>query len=254
MTGSQPFSGPVQTASASHTAGAVRVYAPFGGSIYVTSPSRFHDGCPPYTTDYYDSPKFDDGTCSRGVPPASDWAIDFGVSYGANVYIDIEPGTIDGNYGLGIYRVVAGDVAQWDTSANGKYQYFGIQAQTGSGDWENYAWIVLGHIDPKFLSPGTVIAGPSSARATVAVGTVAAKGTWEVHVHQEFYNYTNYSRSYNWDGPTTDNDTVKGPTCVRSGSSPSACNAEALGSDIIGYVGGNKSSFAQVDNPYFVEF
>ena len=139
-------------------------------------------------------------------PVASDWAVDFGAPQGANVFIDVEPGTIDGNYGLGIYRVVAGDIAQWDSSANGKYQYFGIHVQTSYGVWENFAWIVLGHLDPAYTTPGTVIAGPTSGRATVAVGAVAAKGSWFPHIHQEFYNYSYISRSYNWDGPTTDED------------------------------------------------
>lgn len=255
LTGGQPFPANVQTARASHTAGALRVYAPFGGLWTVTSPSRYHNGCPPDTTTHFDSVKFDNGSCT---PAASgDWSIDFadGIA-GSAVYIDVEPGTIDGNYGLSVYRVVAGDIQQWNTSANGKYQYFGIHVQTPSGTWENFAWILLGHINNNYyLTPGTVIAGPTSGRTVTTVAQVAPAGSWPVHVHQEFYNYTYDSRSYNWDGPTTDNDTFKGPDCVRSGgSSPAQCNAKVFGSDVIGYVGGNQPSFFQVDNPYFGEF
>jgi hypothetical protein len=252
--GPNPVTGPVAPAHASHTAGALRVYAPFGGSWWVTSPSRFHDGCEPYTSSYFDTPKFDGSTCVAGT--SGDWAIDFaGGAVGANAYVDVEPGTIDGNYGLSIYRVVAGDILQWDSSANGKYQYFGIHVQTSTGSWENYAWILLGHVDNfNYPTPGTVIAGPTSGRSTVAVAKVAPAGTWPVHIHEEFFNYTYVARSYNWDGPTTDDDTSLTGPCSRGGGSTYACNAQALGSDVVGYVGGNKSAFAQVDNPYFVEF
>lgn len=241
-------------AHASHTTGALRVYAPFGGSWWVSSPSKFHDGCSPYTENYYDTYKFDDGSCYAAS--YGDWAIDFaGGSVGDNVYIDVEPGTIDGNYGLGIYRVVAGDISQWDQSANGKYQYFGIHVQTATGAWENFAWMLLGHIDNfSYPTPGTVIAGPTSGRITVAVGKVAPLGSWPVHIHQELYNYSYYARSYNWDGPTTDDDTALSGPCIRGGGSATACNTQSYGTDVIGYVGGNKPSFAQVNNPYFVEF
>lgn len=245
-------------AAASHTVGALRVYAPVAGSNWkVSSPSRFHDGCEPYTTSYYDSPNFDNGTCGPGVLGWDvDWSIDFaGGGVGANVYIDVQPGTIDGNFGLSTYRVVAGGIYQWDSSLNGKYQYFGIHVQTSGGSWENYAWIVLGHIDNfSYPTEDTIVAGPTTSRSTVVVAKMAPKGTWDPHVHQEFYNYAYVARSYNWDGPATDNDLSLDPSCNRGTTSMSDCNAVVYGTDVVGYVGGNKTSFAQVNNPYYADF
>jgi len=248
-----------RTAYADHTVGAVRVYSPASGTWWVTSPPRLHNGCDPYTTYYVDSPMFDVdpdvGPCRSAAPVKADWAIDiYGMPAGTSAWIDIEPGTIDGNYGGGIYRVVAGEIGQWDSSANGKYQFFGIQVQTSPGVWENYAWIRLGHINNFRFNPGTVVAGPSSGRMMNVVAEVAPLGNYAVHVHQDFYNYNYWSRSYNWDGPTTDNDMDLTGPCIRSGGSAYQCNTQVFGSDVIGYVGGNKPDFAQVDNPYFIEF
>ncbi len=257
--GSDPTGGDPPTAYAGHTTAAVRVYSPVSGTWWVSSPPRLHNGCEPYTSDYVDSPWFDvvypDGPCRSAVPVTADWAIDLnGGAAGDVVFIDIEPGTIDSNFGGGIYKVMAGDIGQWDNSANGQYQFFGVQVQTSTGVWENYAWIRLGHVNNFRFAPGALVAGPSSGRMTKIVANVAPKGLYEVHVHQDFYNYNYWSRSYNWDGPTTDDDLYLTGPCIRSGGSAYKCNTKVYGSDVIGYVGGNKPNYAQVDNPYFIEF
>lgn len=74
----------------------------------------------------------------------------------------------------------------------------------------------------------------------------------------EYYNYDYLSRSYNWDGPfnATDGEMTAGPACVRSGAEPNpvTCNTEIRSTDVVGYVGGNKTSFLQVGHPYYFGF
>jgi len=61
-------------------------------------------------------------------------------------------------------------------------------------------------------------------------------------------------RSLNWDGPSNASDAILGPACSRTSANSSTCNAEVTSYDTIGYVGGTKSSYAQIDNPYYPDF
>ena len=90
---------------------------------------------------------------------------------------------------------------------------------------------------------------------TVQIGTIADQGSWAEHVHVEMFNYSGYSRSYEWDGPSNADDQDYDRACSRS-SSPNAagCNAQVTPTDAVGYVGGNRSSFAELNNPYYPDF
>lgn len=200
--------------------GTYSLLSPLSSTIWVTSTPRYHDGCEPYTSNYWDTPKFDDGTCHSAA--SGDFAMDFGASQDAYVYIDVNPAALDGFPAGGQYRIVAGDVVQWDSSANGKYQIFGIHVPDGAGGWMNYGWIVVGHINRFIYASGTVIAGPTTGHSVVAVAQVAPAGTWPVHLHFETYTNNGYSRPYDWDGPTNADDTSLSGPCNRSGSSATA--------------------------------
>jgi len=181
---------PNATFAAAYETGAYHIVSPMGGvARYVTSPPQFHDGCEPYTSSYYDSPKFDDGSCSPGLSPTSgQWALDMQGSDNDFVYIDINPGAIDGVQAGTTYRIVAGTQGSWG-GVNGGYQYFGIHTWNPSIlVWENYAWIALGHIDNMVYTSGAVIAGPTTSRATVIIGQIAPQGTWAEHLHVEVSN------------------------------------------------------------------
>ena len=127
--------------------GSYKVFSPLNSTKTVTSPPRYHDGCEPYTTHFSDSPNFDNpSVCVGGVSPAGDWAMDISQPYNGAVYIDVEPGSIDGFSAGSTFRVVAGTQSQWDGSSNGDYQYFGVHVlNPNNSQWENYAWILIGH-------------------------------------------------------------------------------------------------------------
>jgi len=259
-----------QFADATHATGSYAIISPLGGSDdWITSPTRYHtdnpfDGgtCP---VDNLDDPDFDglpgqpcrSAVTDDGAP--GDWSIDIGGVEDDPVYIDINPSGIDGASAGGQYRVVAGSVLDFrpnDTCANDKYQYFRIHVyNSGTSTWENYAWIVLGHMDSSYADGATVISSRTT-QGTAIVGYVAAGSScWPQHIHMEAYNYANYSRSYDWDGPRNNTDTSYTGPCIRSGSQPDLdCNAKSTSSDVIGYVGGTKTSFQEVNNPYYSDF
>lgn len=184
--------------------------------------------------------------------------MDIGGYSGNPVYIDVYPSGIDGLSGAsGYYRVVAGDVIDWrpnDNCSNDHYQYFGIHVWDDVLGWTNYAWVVFGHIASTYSAGQTIIAS-TYLQQVAQVGTIAAGSTcWDAHVHVEMYNYANYSRSLNWDGPSNAYDATLGPACSRTLTNTAACNAEVTSYDTIGYVGGTKSSYAQIDNLYYPDF
>jgi hypothetical protein len=187
-----------------------------------------------------------------------DWAMDIAGLYGDPVYIDVDPIGIDGDSGAaGYYRVVAGDVHDWrpnDNCSNDHYQYFGIHVWDDQLGWVNYAWVVLGHINSTYSAGQTVISS-TYLHTAAQVGSVASGSTcWPQHVHVEMYNYTNWSRSLDWDGPSNADDSTLGPACSRSGGNLSYCNPQVTSSDAIGYVGGTKTYYAQIDNLYYPDF
>ncbi len=64
------------------------------------------------------------------------------------------------------------------------------------------------------------------------------------------------SRTYNWDGPSNAQDSPPaGPECSRT-TSPNGmlCNPKVLATDEIGYVGGSRTTFATLNNPYYPDF
>jgi hypothetical protein len=244
-------------ANAAYETGVYTIVSPVGPSVYVTSPPRYHDGCEPYTSSYYDSSAFD--TSCRSAA-GGDWSMDMGDgTVGDNVYLEVQPQAIDGFPAGGLYEVVAGDVYHWDSSANGSYQYFGIHTwNPNTSSWENFAWVVLGHINSFQYSINQVVVQPTTGSSTTYVAKIAPQGTWHVHLHVEMYNYSHYARAYNWHGPTITNDATEGPQCSRPGPTPSYlrddCNAVVAPTDVVGYVGGSNSSFSERDNPYFNDF
>lgn len=247
-------------ALAAYETGTYQIRSPLNYTQWVTSPSKYHDGAPTCPESNWDSPSFDNTDCrAAGVPTGTatpNWAIDIDAVYQDAVYIDINPSGEDSFAAGSTYRVVAGDIYQWDSSSNGKYQYFGIHTwNPNTSSWENYAWVRVGHLTPTYTTPDTVIISSTTLHQVVQVGTVAAEGTWPDHIHMDFYNYSGYSRSYNWDGPSNANDTgTIGPACIYAGGSASDCNTQVRIFDGVGYVGGTRASFAQIDNPYYVGF
>lgn len=258
-------------ARASHESGTFALYSPLGGADdYVSSPSRYHNDNPDDSgtcpTAKWDHPDFDGPTgqpCRSAVTPdgtAGDWSIDIDAAEDDTVYIEINPQAIDGGSAAGTYRVIAGSVLDFRpgvSCANDQYQYFGIHAYNSStATWENYAWVVLGHIDSTYADGATVIASTTSHVAQ-SVGTIAAGSScWDDHLHMEAYNYSNWSRTYDWDGPQNNSDDAPpdGP-CIRTGSQTNLqCNAQIKSTDVLGYVGGTKTSFQEVNNPYFTDF
>jgi hypothetical protein len=257
------------TARGYHT-GTYAVWSPGAGSFGVTSPPRYHNGCEPYTSSYFDSPNFDNpAVCgpaataigNSGSTQGGHWSMDVAIFAGQPVYVDVDPFAVDGFPAGGTYRVVSGGIYTWSGSGNNQYQVFGIHVYNSFLQvWENYGWVVLGHINPLYGS-GVVLCGPTTSRCTTYVGTVATAGTWPAHVHMEVANNvagTGYvARSYNWDGPSNANDLVWGPLCSRTSSNASqatTCNTHLLGSDRVGYVGGTRTTFAQLTNPYYPDF
>jgi hypothetical protein len=178
---------------------------------------------------------FDNTTyCNSAVyqnPVGADWSIDIDASEDDAVWIEIAPQAIDGGAAGGLYRVKAGAIYDFrpsQTCSNDKYQYFGVHTyNSGTGLWENFAWFILGHMDENGVA---------------LVGRVAPGGTcWGSHVHMEGYNYSYYSRTYDWDGPTNNDDDDFEPPCTRSGAqTDDECNAYMKSTDILGYVGGTK--------------
>ena len=188
-----------------------------------------------------------------------------GVGVGGDyVFIDIAPGTIDGNFGSVVYRVKAGPISNFASKAgctagatdNTQYQKFIIQAQNGSV-WEDFSFIIVAHVDNlSYPVNGTIIAGPTSSRSTVIVATVdSTTCSWPAHLHWEGFSNTGWARTYNWDGPSSQNEYGDwGPACTRAGGNQADCETQIFSTDVVGYVGGNKPSFAQVNNPYFPDF
>lgn len=181
-----------------------------------------------------------------------------------DVFIDIAPGTIDGNFGSVIYRGKAGPISNFaskagctaGTSDNTQYQKFIIQAQNGS-IWEDFPFIIAAHVDNlSYPVNGTIIAGPTSSRSTVIVATVdSTTCSWPAHLHWKGYSNTGWARTYNWDGPSAQNEYGNwGPACLRSGGNPANCETQIFSTDVVGYVGGNKPNFAEVNNPYLPDF
>lgn len=81
--------------AATYETGAYAIISPLSQTKYVTSPARYHDGCEPYTSTYWDSPNFDNISVCH--PAASgDWAMDIAADQGAAVYVDVNPQAIDG--------------------------------------------------------------------------------------------------------------------------------------------------------------
>lgn len=255
-------SGGSRRAVASHAAGTYAVVSPLGISATVSSPPRWHDGCI-YSTSYVDTVHFDDGTCGHATNVDEQWAIDLVDPNGAsghNVYIEINPKAFEQFATGSTYRVVAGDSDNWNGGVgNDQYQYFGIQVWNSvSSTWENYAWVVLGHIDNLQYSSGTTICGSRTTSCVAYVGKIAAGGTYPAHLHMGVRNYVDgtsrMSRSYNWDGKETADDTTLTPLCIRAGGSSTGCNATVIYTDDVGYVGGTNTTWAQLNNPYYVEF
>lgn len=248
------------TSQAAWEQGTYAVRSPVAPDSTVTSPPRYHNQCSPYTS-YFDSPYFDNASVCHpaGITPGQ-WDMDIGAPVGANVYIDINPAAIDGFPAGSLYRVVAGATHHWDYSANGTYQYFGIHTWDSTiGVWENFAWILVGHINQQqYTTLNQVIAGPTTGHASLVVAKVAPKGSWDPHTHLEVSNYSYFSRPYNWHGPTTTNDTSDSPFCSRPGPTPICdrdnCNARLTATDTTGYIGGTRTSYAELGNPYFNDF
>ncbi len=240
---------------ATHTTGAYLIYTPTDNVQWVNSPPRFHNGCSPYTEDYYDAPQFDGGPGACISAAGGQWAMDLNGIHGDNVYIDIQNGAINGWPAGGTYRVVAGEILEWDASVNGDYQLFGVHIPNGAGGWQNHAWFVLGHLNTwVYTVPETVIF-QGTGRATFLIGKIAPYGASPPHVHAEYSNYFGFSRPYDWDGPGQANeDTVLSGPCSRSSSSPTSCNAQVYWYDVIGYVGGASSSFVELNNPNYPDF
>jgi hypothetical protein len=244
--------GPRAAAAFTPRDGTYHLFSPLSGTKWITSPPRYHNGCAEVV--YYDSPAFVNGTC--GSAAGGDWSIDIDDVAGAPVYVDLRPGSIYGNPVGWPFRVLAGPVGQWDSSANGKYQRFYIQIQE-NGAWITHSWILLGHVNNFIYSNGTVIAYSQAPyhRVTKVVAYIAPPGTWGDHVHMEVYNTWHYAGTYNWHGPNPiANDATLGPACVRSGTNVSYCNAQLLGSDIVGYAGGIQGIYVEYNNPYFPDF
>jgi hypothetical protein len=252
--------GQTKNAAAAYETGTYQIRSPLDYTQWVTSPPRYHDGsiCP---STYWDSPDFDNtSVCRAANVPAGgdtpDWAIDVDADQSDDVYIDVNPLSQEGFPAGSTYRVVAGDVYQWDSSSNGQYQYFGIHTwNPNTSGWENYAWARIGHID-NFVYPtaGTVIIPSTTGHHYAIVAKVAPQGSWGTHVHMDFYNYSGWSRAYDWDGPSNANDTILGPACLTGGGSASDCNTQLTNTEGVGYIGGSSSFFTEIDNPYYVGF
>ena len=102
--------------AAPYQTGAYHIISPLSGERYVTSPPRFHNGCP--AEPLYDSISFDNGVCDpAGITPGH-WSMDLQIPEDSPVFIDIQPGAIDGVAAGSTYRVVAGDVHDWGCGAN----------------------------------------------------------------------------------------------------------------------------------------
>jgi hypothetical protein len=253
------------TSADGYQTGSFKIESPVYGSVAVTSAPRFHDGCPPDTYDYSDSPRFDQPYSQGGCRAAAggDWAMDLGAAAGTFLYIGVAPAAVDGNSAGGEYQVVTGNYGYWYSNVcscacycsgdNNEYQYFWIQVPSYFG-FINAEYVVLGHIVPEW-QPGVVVIPPTTSASLQLVAEVHPAGTWDAHNHVEPENSTNWSRDYNWDGPS---NAVKGnyytPQCSRSGSSATNCSAWIQAGDYLGYVGGSKTSWSQIDNPYFPSF
>lgn len=245
------------TASAVYETGTYLVRSPVDKTRFVTTPGRYHNGpnCP---VELFDSPRFDSPDCTHaGIPQGTlppDWSIDVHAEAGEYAYIDIYPLAQDGHPAGGLYRVVAGDIFEWDSTTTGKYQYFGIHTWNPEiSAWENYAWVRLGHIN-SFTPPGATVISPTTEPAWAAVGRVAPAGGYLAHVHMDFFNERGWSRSYNWHGPTNATDDTWGPPCVPAGGSAPDCNTMLAPYMGVGFIGGRWPGYAQLDNPYYSGF
>jgi hypothetical protein len=175
---------------------------------------------------------------------------------GNAVYVDVWAEAIGGYSAGPMFRVIAGTTGTWNSACdNGGWQKFNLQVKKPDGTWEDYAWILLGHIDTNLYSTGSTVISERTTGAAVQVASVAntESGCWQEHVHMEAYNLAHFSRTYNWDGPNNSTDTTSTPACIYGGGSASLCNTQVRSSDVVGYVGG-AGGWAQVANPYYVEF
>jgi hypothetical protein len=253
---------PAPTVDATHTTRTYVLESPLGVTAWVSSPPRFHNQCA-YTA-YVDDPHFDDGTCKGASNVNGNWSIDLWISStsGQLVYLDINPQAIDGFSAGGTYRVVAGDSNNWNGgTGNDQYQYFGIHSWNfTTGAWENYAWIVLGHIDTLQYSSGSIICDTRTTPCTAYVAKIAPGPTpYPTHLHMEVKNYVDgaawISRAYDWDGPSNAQDsTLSGPCSRTANPNVSTCNTQMWSTDGVGYVGGSRTTFAELNNPYFLDF
>lgn len=248
------------SAYASHTTGTYAIFSPLALTQPVTSPSRFHTNGSSCPVSLYDATEFDDTSYCVSAVGTGNWSIDVDATSGDDVYVDVEPYSFNGYTAGGQYRVVAGGMGDFrpgQTCADDAYQYFGLHVWNSlTSMWENYGWIVLGHINRNTVrfTEGQIVISSRTTRGTTVVADVASSDCWGDHVHAEFYNYTMVSRSYDWDGPTNNDDSTLGPYCTRSGPQiDNECNAQVLGSDRIGWIGGY-DAWSEYGNPYYQGF
>lgn len=248
---------PAPETSAVYETGTYLIRSPVDEPRFVTTSGRYHNGpnCP---VELFDSPRFDSSDCTNAAIPVGghppDWAIDVHANAGDFVYVDVYPLAEGGAPAGGLYRVVAGDIYQWDSTPNGKYQYFGIHTWNPEiANWENYGWIRLGHIQ-SFTAPGSIVISPTTEPAWAAVGRVAPAGGYLEHVHMDFYNERGWSRAFNWDGPSNSADATWGPPCNPAGGNADDCNTTIAPYMGVGFIGGRFPAWSQVDNPYYSGF
>ena len=233
------------------------VISPRSSSAWITSPGRFHDGVSCSDWEKYDSPQFDDGTCIKAGLISGDWAMDINGSDNNSVWIDINPAGIDGQGAGGYYRVIAGPTGTWDSNCtNGGFQTFYVQTKTSQGQWELNAEITLGHIDTLQYSETSTVISDINGRDNAVIGYVAPTeaGCWGEHVHIQVYNYEDYARVFDWDGPSNAADTSLSGPCSRSGGNSSDCNTDVAANEGVGYLGGANTSTTEPNNPYFPDF
>lgn len=220
-----------------------RIYSPVTSNQWVTSPTRYHNGCS--ETSLYDSTAFDNGTCGSAL--GGDYSADIAAGSGCCAFIDVNPNSSV------TYRIRAGAIGSftpsgcWSAAPN--YQYYYIDRLSGS-NWITVGWIVLGHTTNFRYNNGTVI-GSGTGRLTFIVADVGSSSC--PHIHMEVYNNTDWAVAYDWDGPSNSNDSSLGPACVTSGTegNPTTCNAWIASSWIFGRVGGTRSSFSELNNPNY---
>jgi hypothetical protein len=243
------------TANAVDDDGTFVLISPRSSTAYVTSPGRFHNGCT--AEEDYDSPDFDNGTCSAAGGSDGDFSLDIAGSADSAIWIDIDPESIDGQSSGGTWRLVAGAISSWNANcSNGGYQTFYLQTKNLSNQWENNAKITMGHGDTWQFDEDEVAIGETSSRDNVIVGYIAPDDDdcWPEHIHGQVWNYQAYARIFDLDGPSNATDTTLGPACIRTGGSDTACNTQLLSSDGFGYVGGTNGATTEFNNPHFSEF